>query len=148
MSSPDTTAAQQLLDQRVRNAVQAQLTTKGVTPTDRGNADLYVGYGMVDKTHRQAYTYSDGWGWGDGWGWRYWRWGVPWPMSVQRRIETYIDGTVVVNLVDAKTKKVVWEGEVADVVNLPVGNPVSATQQIDGAVAKLFAKYPPQSSGA
>ena len=148
VSSPDTAAAQQLLDQRVSNAVQAQLIGKGLTATDRQNADLFVGYGMVDKTHREVYTDRDGWGWGGGWGWRYYRWGVAWPMTIQRRVETYTDGTVVVNLIDAKTKKVVWEGEVADVVSLPVGNPVSATQQIDGAVAKLFAKYPPQSSGA
>ena len=148
VSSPDTAAAQQLLDQRVRNAVQAQLTTKGLTPADRQNADLYVGYGMVDKTHRQVYTYNDGWGWGGGWGWRYYRWGVAWPMTVQRRVETYTDGTVVVNLVDAKTKKVVWEGEVPDVVNLPVDNPIRATKEVDAAVTKLFTKYPPQSSGA
>jgi len=148
VSSPDTAAAQQLLDQRVRNAVQAQLTTKGLTPADRQNADLYVGYGMVDKTHRQLYTYNDGWGWGGGWGWRYYRWGVAWPMTVQRRVETYTDGTVVVNLVDAKTKKVVWEGEVPDVVNLPVDNPVRATKEVDAAVTKLFTKCPPQSSRA
>ena len=148
VSSPDTAAAQQLLDQRVRNAVQAQLTTKGLTPADRQNADLYVGYGMVDKTHRQLYTYNGGWGWGGGWGWRYYRWGVAWPMTVQRRVETYTDGTVVVNLVDAKTKKVVWEGEVPDVVNLPVDNPVRATKEVDAAVTKLFTKYPPQSSRA
>ena len=148
VSSPDTTAAQQLLDQRVRNAVQAQLTTKGLALADRQNADLYVGYGMVDKTHRQVYTYNDGWGWGGGWGWRYWRYGVAWPMTVQRQIETYTDGTVVVNLVDAKTKQVVWEGEVPDVVNLPVDNPVRATKEVDAAVTKLFTKYPPQTSGA
>jgi len=148
VSPPDTAAAQQLLDQRVQNAVQAQLAEKGLTQTDRENADLFVGYGMVDKTHKQVYTYQDGWGWGGGWGWRYYRWGAPWPMTVQRQIETYTDGTVVVNLIDAKTKQVVWEGEVADVVSLPVSSPISATKQIDGAVAKLFAKYPPQTTGA
>jgi hypothetical protein len=145
---PPDTGAQQLLDQRVRNAVQAQLDAKGLTPADRQHADLYVGYGMVDKTHTNIYTYRDGWGWGGGWGWRSYRWGVAWPMTVQRQIETYTDGTVVVNLVDAKTKQVVWEGEVADVVNLPVENPVRATQEIDDAVGKLFAKYPPRTSGA
>jgi hypothetical protein len=132
MVSPPDSGAQQLLDQRVRNAVQVQLDAQGLTETGRQKADLFVGYGMVDRTHKDVYTYRD-------------RWGVAWPMSVQRRVETYTDGTVVVNLVDAKTKQVVWEGEVADVVNLPVGNPVSATRQIDGAVAKLFTKYPPQS---
>jgi uncharacterized protein DUF4136 len=146
---PPDTGAQQLLDQRVRNAVQDQLTSKGLTLTDREDADLYVGYGMVDKTHTNVYTYRDGWGWGGGrWGWRYWRYGVAWPMTVQRQIETYTDGTVVVNLVDAKTKQVVWEGEVADVVNIPVNNPAKATKAVDAAVAKLFTKYPPQSSGA
>ena len=126
----------------------AQLDAKGLTVADRQNADLYVGYGMVDKTHTDVYTYRDGWGWGGGWGWRYWRYGVAWPMTVQHQIETYTDGTVVVHLIDAKTKQVVWQGEIADVVNLPVENPVQATQQIDAAVSKLFAKYPPQSSGA
>jgi hypothetical protein len=37
----------------------------------------------------------------------------------------------------------VWQGQIADVLSLPVGNPVTATRQIDGAVAKLFEKYPP-----
>jgi hypothetical protein len=104
---------------------------------------------MVDKTHTQIYSYNDGWGWGGGrFGWRYWRWGVAWPMTVQRRIETYTDGTVVVNLVDAKTKQVVWEGEVPDVVNIPVDNPIRATKEVDAAVTKLFEKYPPQTTGA
>jgi hypothetical protein len=145
---PPDSAAQQLLDQRVRNAVQAQLDAKGLKQADRQNADLFVGYGMVDKTHTNVYTYRDGWGWGGGWGWRYWRYGVAWPMTVNHQIETYTDGTVVVNLIDAKTKQVVWQGQVADAVNLPVANPVRATQQIDAAVAKLFAKYPPQSTSA
>lgn len=145
---PPDTAAQQLLDQRVRSAVQAQLDAKGLTATDRQNADLYVGYGMIDKTYKDVYTYRDGWGWGGGWGWRNWRWGAAWPMTTQRQISTYTDGTVVVHLIDAKTKQVVWQGQIADVVRLPVTNPVRATQQIDAAVTKLFAKYPPQSSSA
>ena len=142
---PPSTAGEQLVDQRVRNAVQAQLDAKGLTAaTDRQHADLFAGYGVVDKTHTEIYSYQDGWGWGSGLGWRYYRWGVPWPMSTQRQIETYTDGTVVVNLIDAKTKRVVWHGEVADVVSLPVSDPLRATRQVDDAVAKLFAKYPPQ----
>lgn len=142
---PPDTASRQLLDERVRNAVQAQLDAKGLTVADRQNADLFVGYGVVDKTHTNIYSYRDGWGWG-GLGWRYWRYGVAWPMTVQHQIETYTDGTVVVNLIDAKTKQVVWQGEIADAVNLPVANPLRATQDIDTAVAKLFAKYPPRPS--
>ena len=144
VTPPANSGSQQLLDQRVRGAVETQLADKGLTQADRGNADLYVGYGMVDKTHTRIYDYNDGWGWGGRWGWRYWRWGVAWPMTIHRQIETYTDGTVVVNLVDAKTKQVVWEGEVPDVLPLPVSSPNGATQKIDGAVAKLFTKYPPR----
>ena len=144
---PDTAAAQQLIDQRVSSAVQAQLASKGLTPTERQHADVYVGYGVVDRTHRQVYTYRDGWGWGGGLGWRYYRWGAPWPMNSYRQVETYTDGTVVVNLIDAKTKQVVWEGQVPGAISLPVDNPIAATKDIDGAVAKLFAKYPPASRG-
>jgi hypothetical protein len=149
LAAPPDTAAEQLLDQRVRSAVQTQLDARGLTLADREKADLYVGYGVVDKTHTTIYDYDNGWGWGGArWGWRYHRFGIAWPMSVRRQIETYTDGTVVVNLVDAKTKKIVWEGEVDDVLNLPVSNPVRATKEIDAAVGKLFAKYPPHSSGA
>ena len=144
---PPSNMGEQLLDQRVRNAVQAQLDAKGLTATDRQHADVFAGYGVVDKTHTEVYTSQDGWGWG-GWGWRYYRWGVAWPMSTVRQVETYTNGTVIVNLIDAKTKQVVWHGEVADVVNLPVSDPDRATRQINDAVAKLFAKFPPQTPRA
>lgn len=143
---PPDTAAQQLLDQRVRNAVRAQLAAKGLAVSDREHADLFVGYGMVDKTHTEIFDDPAAWGWGRGWGWRYYRWGVAWPMSAQRQIETYTDGTVVVSLIDARTKQVVWQGEVASVVTLPIEDPFRATREIDAAVTKLFEKYPPKSS--
>jgi hypothetical protein len=141
---PPDTGANQLLDQRVRRAVQAELGTKGLTVADRESADLYVGYGIVDKTHEAIYSYGDGWGWGGRWGWRYWRYGVAWPMAEQRQVETYTDGTVVVTLIDANTKQVVWEGEIAGVVPIPVTNPASATDKINQAVEKLFQRYPPK----
>jgi hypothetical protein len=143
VSQPDS-ASHQLLDDRVGQAVQTQLAAKGLTATDRGHADLFVGYGVVDHTRKEVYTTGTGWGWGGGWGWRSHRWGVAWPVDLQRSVETYTDGSVVVNLVDAKTKRVVWQGEVADALSLPAGNPGQATQRIDQAVTKMFAKYPPQ----
>ena len=143
VSRPDS-ASHQLIDDRVRTAVETQLAAKGLTETDREHADLFVGYGVVDRTHKQVYTTGADWAWGGGWGWRSYRWGVAWPMSTERSIETYTDGTVIVNLVDAKTHRVVWRGEAADVLSLPVGDPAEASQQISGAVAKMFAKYPPQ----
>ena len=144
VSRPDS-ASHQLLDDRVRSALEAQLPAKGLTETDRESADLYVGYGVVDRTHKEVYTTGTGWRWGGGWGWRSYRWGAPWPVDLRRSVETYTDGTVVVSLVDAKSKRVVWQGEAADVLSLPVNDPTEATKSIDEAVSKILAKYPSKS---
>jgi hypothetical protein len=140
VSAPDS-ASHQLIDERVRTAVEAQLAAKGLSQADRAGADLFVGYGVVDHTHKEIY--STGWDWGGGWGWRFHRWGVAWPTTMSRSVESYTDGTVVVHLVDARTRQVVWEGQAEDVLRLPVSDPDNATRRIDEAVAKLFAKYPP-----
>jgi Domain of unknown function (DUF4136) len=148
VSRPDS-ASHELLDDRVRNAVEAQLASKGLSETDREGADLHVGYGVVDRRHKEIYTSGygggwGGWGWG-GWGWRRWG-GVAWPTSLESNVETYTDGTVIVTLMDAKTRKVVWQGQADGVIDLPVSNPAKATRSIDEAVSKIFAKYPPPSA--
>lgn len=140
VSAPDS-VSHQLIDDRIRTAVESQLIDKGLTETNRGDADLYVGYGIVDRTRTEIST--NRWGWGPAWGWRYYRWGLAWPAMTQHDITTYTDGTVVVSLVDAKTHREVWQGQAADVLSLPINNPNTATREIDKAVAKILAKYPP-----
>jgi hypothetical protein len=145
VSRPDS-ESHQLLDDRVRAAVERQLEAKGLTEADRDHADLFVGYGVVDRTHKEIYTTGPAWGWGGGWGWRSYRWGVAWPMDLRRSVETYTDGTVVICLVDAKTHRMVWQGQAADVLSLPVNNPSKATRSIDEAVGRILVKYPPPST--
>lgn len=144
VSSPDS-LSHQLIDDRVRSAVEAQLTEKGLTETSREKADLYIGYGVVDHTQKEVSTTR--WNWGPGYGWRYYRWGLAWPAITEHDINTYTDGTIVVSLVDAKTRREVWQGQAADVLSLPVSNPRNATKDINQAVAKIFTKYPPELKG-
>jgi hypothetical protein len=140
VSRPDS-ASHQLIDDRVREAVAAQLEAKGLTEVDRSHADLFVGYGVVDRTRHE--DVGPEWGWGPAWGWESYQWGVAWPVNVEERIETYTDGTVVMHFVDAKTHRRVWQGRAADVLRLPVADPAEATRRIDAAVAKMLAQYPP-----
>jgi hypothetical protein len=145
VSRPDS-VSHQLLDDRVRNSVEARLEAKGLTETDRSQADLFVGYGVVDRTHKEIYTTGPGWGWGGGWGWRSYRWGMAWPTDLRRSVETYTDGTVLICMVDAKTHRLVWQGQAAGVLSLPVNDPSKATRAIDEAVVNILAKYPPPST--
>lgn len=143
VSVPDS-VSHQLIDDRIRTVVESQLIDKGLTETNRDDADLYVGYGMVDRT--RAEINRNRWGWGPAWGWRYYRWGLAWPAVTNYDISTYTDGTVVVSLVDAKTHREVWQGQAADALSLPINNPNSATKEIGKAVAKILAKYPPNNA--
>jgi hypothetical protein len=61
VSRPDS-VSHQLIDDRVRNSVEARLEAKGLTETDRSSADLFVGYGVVDRAHKEIYTTGPGWG--------------------------------------------------------------------------------------
>jgi hypothetical protein len=134
----------QLIDDRVREAVTNQLLAKGMRETSRDQADVLVGYGVVDRTRTEVYR--DDWGWGPAWGWRYYRWGVPWPMDGRTQIEHYTDGTVMVSMVDAKTHRVIWQSQAADALSLPVNDPRRADVAIDHAVAKILHKFPPRTT--
>jgi len=143
--SPRDSASHRLVDDRVAAAVTAQLTAKGMTETSREDADVLVGYGVVDHTRKEVYRTD--WGWGPAWGWRYYRWGVPWPSDYQEDvINTYTDGSVVISMVDAKTHRTIWQSEAADVVSLPVQNPKQADKDINQAVANILKKFPPRTS--
>jgi hypothetical protein len=67
-------------------------------------------------------------------------------MDLRRSVETYTDGTVLITMVDAKTHRLVWQGQADDALSLPVNDPSKATRSIDQAVAGILAKYPPAST--
>ena len=144
VSRPDSTSPD-LTDDRARAAIETQLEAKGLRDTTSLGADLLVGYGVVDRTNKNVAEAN--WDWAPAWGWRYYRWGVAWPADFQEDASAYTDGTVVVYLVNARTRRVVWQAQAPDVLLLPPGNPAHASQQIDEAVATLFTKFPASSKG-
>src|SRR5216117_3204574 len=66
-----------IMDDRIVNAVSAQLSAKGLEPVTT-DADLSVsGTSSIQEKHI-VNTFYDGWGWGGGWGWG---WGGGWGWS-------------------------------------------------------------------
>jgi len=103
VSRPDS-GSQQLIDDRVRQAVEAQLAARGLTESDRHDAGLFAGYGVVDHTRQAVYTAP----WGTGVGNRTsggWRGGstcqtrsrptptAPWSYTSSMRRPAASDGT-------------------------------------------------------
>lgn len=123
----------ELLARRIETAVGNELSKKGMT-RDTSNPDLWVAvHGSLSK-QTQIHTYDTGWGYGYGW-----RYGGG--MSTSTVTEVPV-GTLIVDLVDAGKKELVWRGTASDTLN-PEASPEKKEQNLQEAMAKLFANYPP-----
>ncbi|MGA2902692.1 MAG: DUF4136 domain-containing protein [Candidatus Korobacteraceae bacterium] len=122
-----------LWHQRIMDAVDQQLQAKGLTKVD-SNPDLWVGYS--NSIHDQKEVIGTNYGFGPAWGWGYWG-----PNQVT--YNTYItkQGTLVVELADAKNKQLLWRGSATDTIT---DNTNKNINKLDKAVDKLFKNYPPK----
>lgn len=132
--SDGTPVKNQLMDQRIHDNIDQQLSAKGLQKvTDPDKADLLVTYEAAIGQQTQINTTGMG-GWGYGWG----RYGGGMATTTVNNIPT---GQLVVLLGDNKTHKVVWRGTASDTLS---DNPDKNTKKVQKATAKMFAKYPPK----
>jgi hypothetical protein len=119
-----------LMKQRIVDDVNRQLQAKGLQRVDNGG-DLAVAAHMATQTQKTLNTFYDGFGGG-------WRWGGGFGSSTTM-VNTYQEGTLVVDLFEAKTKQAIWRGTATQTVSK---NPQTQAKNIDKAAQKLFSKYP------
>lgn len=121
--------------ERIETAIASQLTLRGMTPA-QGTADVQVfTHTQVSKQQRVDVT-TFGYGGYPGWG----GWGGGYGTSSVNVTEIPI-GTVMVDLVDAKTNEMVWRGVASDTL-LTNPTPEKSEKRINKGVTKLFTKYP------
>jgi len=126
----------QLSEDRAKNTVTQALTEKGWQPADETTADALVLLHGATSTKKTLNTfYSGGYG---GYGWGGWG-GMPGTATTTE--SEYRVGTLVVDIFDAKTKKLIFRGvgqdELAD-------KPEKNTKKLEKGVAKIFKNFPPQ----
>jgi hypothetical protein len=116
-----------LNNKRIEAAIEQELVAKGLQRQVAGRPDLLVAYHTNVKDKIDVDTY----------GYRYGRYGRR--VGTYTTVQKYQQGTVVVDLVDAKERELVWRGWAKG----EAGESVSK-EKIDDTVAKILAKYPPQ----
>lgn len=119
-----------LLDKRIKNAVNDKMSEKGLS-LNSDAPDLLVVYhvGVQDKVQVNdwGYRYSDS----------YWGWG-----GREIDVYNYEEGTLILDLIDAGTKQLVWRG--AGKVALDSGSgPKGDDELVRKVVGKIMSKYPP-----
>ena len=116
-----------LVNSRIMAEVDAAMSRRGWMKAPEGQADLVVTAHVSTQERQKLESFYTGWG-GCGWG----GWG-----PVETTVKTYLKGTLVVDLFDADTKKLVWRGTATDTVS---DNPAKNAEKIDKAVDKMFGK--------
>src|SRR5260370_900822 len=101
-----------LLVDRIKTAVNSALAAKGWTAVNSGG-DVAIMAIEMTQDHQTLNTFYDGFG--GGWGWR--RGGGMGFGSSTTTEDTYKVGTLVVDLFDAKTKKLIWRGSSSDTLS-------------------------------
>ena len=120
-----------LMDQRIIDGIDKQLSAKGLRKVDAsGNPDLIVMYHGATGTETQLNTMNSGYGWG-------YRWGGGMSTTTVQNIPT---GKLVVDIGDAKTKKLLWMGSASDTLS---DKPEKNEQKLNKALDKMFKKFPP-----
>src|SRR5262249_46064472 len=64
----DAAKVSDLVDKQIKDAIDAELATKGLTKVEGDDANLYVGYQPAVGEEKQFNSYTTGWGSGPGWG--------------------------------------------------------------------------------
>ncbi len=124
---PGVNLTDELNHKRVVAAVDAQLTSKGLRQKG-SNPDVLVAYHA--RVSRDLEVAGDAWG-----GYRRAGWG-------RARVEEVLVGTLVIEMVDARTGRVVWRGVATKDLDTNA-SPEKREKNISKAAEKVFKKYPP-----
>ena len=113
---------------RILNAIDEVMATKGFTKSE--NPDIIVNIFTKERERVEVYqNYGFGWGWGPYWGMGY------------TNVTTTPEGTLFIDIIDAKTKELVWQGEGSGY--LPK-NTEKKDARIMEFVSKILEQYPPK----
>jgi hypothetical protein len=123
-----------LNDKRVVSAIDAQLALKGLVKVDSpADADVAVAYHATFDRDLQINGFSSGFG-----GYRFGG-----NRSGTARAEEILTGTLAVDVVNARTKTIVWRGIANKDIDVNA-NPEKREKNINKTAQKLFKNYPPK----
>jgi Domain of unknown function (DUF4136) len=120
----------QIVDQQIKQSIDSQLATKGLTKVDGDTADLYVAYQASITQEHQWNAYGGGMGWRMGGG------------MATATSSTIQIGTLGVDVYDQAGKQLIWRGSATKTLN-PPKDPQKKQRNLDNAVAKLLKNFPP-----
>jgi hypothetical protein len=131
-SAVDKVEISDLDKKRILHSIEDAIVTKGLTKSE--TPDILVSI-FTKENQRVDVYHNSGFGWGMGWGYS--------PYMGLGFNSTYItpEGTLYIDLIDAKTKELVWQGEGNGYLTK---NSQKKDARIKEFVDKILSQYPPE----
>lgn len=124
----DNIAISDLDKKRILHSIDEVMATKGFSKSE--NPDVLISIFTKERERVDVYqNYGFGWGWNPWWGMGY------------SNVTTTPEGTLFIDIIDAKTKELVWQGEGSGYLTT---NTDKKDARIKEFVSKILEQYPPQ----
>jgi hypothetical protein len=125
----------QLNIDRIKNAVDADLTAKGYTQLPSGGSMSIVAM-EATKNQQTLNTVYNGMGGG-------WRWRGGFGGDSTTYVDNYKVGTLVLDMFDAQSKKLLWRGAASDTLSDKADKNI---KNLNKGVQKMLKDFPPKSA--
>lgn len=131
-------SSNELVDRRIRSAIENTLTTQQFSQVDRAKADFLVLYNVQVDQRISSSNVSGGVSMGRSSRGRHGSIGI----STGSQVRTYEQGTLLIDVIDVASDKLVWRGSSAQALPDP-SDPQRLTDHINATVTKILAQFPP-----
>mgnify|MGYP003609822660 CR=1 FL=1 len=119
---------------RILKAIETEMLAKGFTKSD--NPDLLVNFFTKSREQVDVNAFNNNWGYGYGYGWNPYIWG-----GNRTTVRTSTTGTLFIDLIDAKKKEMIWQGEGEGEI---FKNQKNKEERIGEFVKEILKQYPPE----
>lgn len=118
---------------RILRSIDETMSAKGFTKSE--TPDLLINIFTKAREQVNVNQFNAGWGYGWGYGWNPYIWGG------NTNVYTTTEGTLYIDLIDAKKKEMIWQGEGQGVLTQNSGDKDARIKEF---VTKILEQYPPQ----
>lgn len=127
---------------RILKAIDGELSSRGMVKSKQ--PDMLISIFTKEKERVDVYNNPYGFGWGMGWGfYNPWFWGAGWgPGWGGTNVSTRTEGALYIDIIDAKTKELVWQGKGTGVVG-STKDIAKKEERIRDFVSRILEEYPP-----
>ncbi len=136
---------------RILKAIDTEMAAKGFVKAER--PDLLISIFTKEREQVDVYNNNFGWGWGWGWGgfgrfggfYNPWIWGPGWGWGggFGPNVSTRTEGSLYIDLIDARSKELVWQGRGIGTLN-NTDNIEKKEKRIREFVSEILSAYPPE----